>query len=209
MIGRSRLPCLARYSLGVVLDAAEVDRHARLVADRPRVVARGDREEIAGSDLGFGAVVLHDLYPAWEDVAEMDRLAAIGSCDRLTCSVVAGRPSSLGTRRSARAPERTCSITAPRCGRSRSPNRRSRWFGVFSAGSSSGVTRSCCAPPRRTCRSTTTASTPWSRRSCCAPWTISPARCANCGACCDRADGGCSSSMCARTTRGLRAFRTG
>src|ERR1700756_4822084 len=34
------------------------------------------------SDLGFGAVVHHDLHPAREDVAEMDRLAAIGFCDR-------------------------------------------------------------------------------------------------------------------------------
>jgi hypothetical protein len=33
-------PLPGSLSLGVVLDAAEVDRHARLVADRPRVVAR-------------------------------------------------------------------------------------------------------------------------------------------------------------------------
>ena len=39
-------------------------------------------------------------------------------------------------------------------------------------------TRSCCARRPRTCRSTTTASTPWSRRSCSAPSTTSPAPCA-------------------------------
>jgi hypothetical protein len=65
-----------------VLDASEVDRHARLVADRPRVAARGDREDIAGSGLAFCAVVHDDLHSARENVAEMDRLAAVGSGDR-------------------------------------------------------------------------------------------------------------------------------
>jgi hypothetical protein len=46
-------------------------------------VARNDREDIAGPDLAFGAAVDHDLHPAREDITEMDRLAAVGSSDRL------------------------------------------------------------------------------------------------------------------------------
>jgi hypothetical protein len=41
--------------------------------------ARSDREDIAGPDLAFGAVVHHDLHPAREDIAEMDRLARIAT----------------------------------------------------------------------------------------------------------------------------------
>jgi hypothetical protein len=49
--------------LGVAGDAGEVDRDARFVADRPRVVAGRDDGRVAGADVGLGAVVPLGLRP--------------------------------------------------------------------------------------------------------------------------------------------------
>src|SRR5437764_7036441 len=63
--------------------AAEVDRREGLVTDDPRVVSRLDRGDIAGPDLGLGAVVVGDLHPTRHAVEQVGRLALLRPGDRL------------------------------------------------------------------------------------------------------------------------------
>jgi hypothetical protein len=70
-------------SLGVLGIAAEVNRHAGLVAHDPCIVTRLDRGNIAGADLALLSTAR--LYPhaARQAIQQMRRLAAVGPCNRL------------------------------------------------------------------------------------------------------------------------------
>src|SRR5205807_288552 len=78
---RNRPPALA--SLGVALQAAEVEQDATLVADDPRVVSGRHVKDVSGAELALAAVVHPQRHLAGQDVAEMLDLARVGAGDRL------------------------------------------------------------------------------------------------------------------------------
>src|SRR5437867_1289466 len=69
--------------LCVVLDLAEVDQHASLIADRPGIVSRWDRDRVTRAALAFASVIHDDVHPSGEHVPEVRRLAGSGVGDRL------------------------------------------------------------------------------------------------------------------------------
>src|SRR5262249_23045743 len=87
-----RLPLMP---LRVFADLAEVEEHTVLVADDFRVMPRRDRDDLAGRELLFAAVVPVDAHAALHAVPEMRYLARVGACDRLDV----GRPAPTGLER--------------------------------------------------------------------------------------------------------------
>src|SRR5438477_99052 len=71
--GETCCPPLSMAGLGlrVLGVAAEVDADARLVADRPGVVTRRDRDHVTGADLLLCAVFRGDVHPAGDDVHQV------------------------------------------------------------------------------------------------------------------------------------------
>jgi len=70
-------------ALRVLCVAAEVDSNAGLVAYDPRIVSRGDRNNIAWPYLALCPIVHADPHAARDAVHEMRGLAAVGLRDRL------------------------------------------------------------------------------------------------------------------------------
>jgi hypothetical protein len=74
------LACRCSNELG---GAAEVERHARLIADHPGVVTGPDHERVTGPQLHLGAVGHpHPLAPG-DDIAGVGDLAQLGAGERL------------------------------------------------------------------------------------------------------------------------------
>src|SRR5690349_20150939 len=73
----------ASASRGVVAGAEPVDDDRGLVADDPRIVAAGQRGDVARPGDELGAVVHADGQPATDVVLEVRRLAARRDGDRL------------------------------------------------------------------------------------------------------------------------------
>ena len=69
--------------LGVVLHARKIEHYARLISHNPTIVSRGNRHDVAGSELELAAVVHHNLLVPGENVTEVRGLAAICAGDRL------------------------------------------------------------------------------------------------------------------------------
>src|SRR5262249_37507829 len=68
---------------GVALQAAEVEQHAGVLADDPRVVPRRHVEGIAGAELTLAAIVHPQRHAPLEHVADVLDLARLGARDRL------------------------------------------------------------------------------------------------------------------------------
>jgi hypothetical protein len=68
-------------SLGVLGIAAEVDCHAGLVANDPRIVTWLDRGNVAGADLALLSAAHLHLHAARQAVQQVRGLAAVGPCN--------------------------------------------------------------------------------------------------------------------------------
>jgi hypothetical protein len=80
---RSADPGIRVLSLGVLGIAAEVDRHAGLVTNDPRIVTWLDRGNVAGADLALLSAARLHPHAARQAVQQVRGLAAVGPCDRL------------------------------------------------------------------------------------------------------------------------------
>src|SRR5687767_12752735 len=69
--------------LRVAARAEPVNSDYRLVTNDPRVVAAGQRGDVAGASFELSAVVHLDVEAAADVVLEVGRLAAVGACNRL------------------------------------------------------------------------------------------------------------------------------
>src|SRR5438105_3359607 len=79
----SRVAAWALSRLGVLRNASEIHRDAGLVAQRPGIVARGDRSDVTGTDLGFGAIRHHDLHPPRDAIEQVLGLTTVRPGDGL------------------------------------------------------------------------------------------------------------------------------
>ena len=81
--GSDRGARIRGLSLRVLGIAAEVDRHAGLVTNNPRIVTRPDRGNVAGADLALLSAARLHPHAARQAVQQVRRLAALGPCNRL------------------------------------------------------------------------------------------------------------------------------
>src|SRR5512139_274773 len=70
-------------ALRVVRRTLELDVHRGLGARVPRVMPRGDAINLAGADISFGAIPVHDVKRPGDDVADVFDLAVLRIDDGL------------------------------------------------------------------------------------------------------------------------------